>query len=48
VARCDQQITGEHEGVADEPSGAELERLKACYFGVYPGGVERQRLDGIT
>ena len=24
------------EGVADEPTGAELERLKAAYFSVYP------------
>jgi general stress protein 26 len=36
------------EGVADEPSGADLDRLKAVYFGVYPDGVERQSWPGIT
>jgi hypothetical protein len=48
VAGWDQEITVQYEGVADEPSGPELERLKACYFGVYPDGVERQRWEGIT
>jgi hypothetical protein len=48
VAGWDQEITVQYEGVADEPSGTELERLKTCYFGVYPDGVERQRWDGIT
>jgi hypothetical protein len=48
VTGWDQEITVQYEGVADEPSGAELDRLKACYFGVYPDGVERQRWEGIT
>ena len=49
VTGWDQEITVQYEGVADEPSGAELERLKACYFGVYPDGVgERQAWEGIT
>jgi hypothetical protein len=48
VAGWDQEITVQYEGVADEPSGAELERLTSCYFGVYPDGVERQRWEGIT
>ena len=48
VTGWDQEITVQYEGVADEPSGAELERIKACYFGVYPDGVERQQWDGIT
>src|SRR5687768_14380128 len=26
------------EGVADVPTGAELERIKQCYFAVYPDG----------
>jgi hypothetical protein len=48
VTGWDQEITVQCEGVADEPSGTELERLKACYFGVYPDGVARQSWDGIT
>jgi hypothetical protein len=48
VAGWDQEITVQYQGVADEPSGPELERLKACYFGVYPDGVDRQRWEGIT
>ena len=36
------------EGSADEPAGAELERLKACYFTAHPSGVERQSWSGIT
>jgi hypothetical protein len=48
VTGWDQEITVQYEGVADEPSGSELERLKTWYFGVYPDGVERQRWDGIT
>jgi hypothetical protein len=36
------------DGVADEPQGPDLERLKAVYFAVYPDGVERQRWKGIT
>jgi hypothetical protein len=48
VTGWDQEITVQYEGVADEPSGPELERLKLCYFTVYPDGVERQQWDGIT
>lgn len=44
----DQEITVQFEGLADEPSGAELARITACYFGVYPDGVVRQRWEGIT
>lgn len=36
------------EGTADVPSGAELERLKRCYFEVYPDGRERLAWAGIT
>ncbi|MGC4093479.1 MAG: pyridoxamine 5'-phosphate oxidase family protein [Polyangiaceae bacterium] len=36
------------EGLADEPRGAELERLKALYFEAFPDGVERQQWAGIT
>jgi hypothetical protein len=34
--------------VADEPEGAELARLKAVYFQVYPDGVDRQAWKDIT
>jgi pyridoxine/pyridoxamine 5'-phosphate oxidase len=36
------------EGVADEPKGAELARLKEVYFSVYPDGREREKWAGIT
>jgi hypothetical protein len=36
------------EGVADEPAGAELERIKAVYFEAFPDGVERQTWKGLT
>jgi hypothetical protein len=36
------------EGVADEPAGAELDRLKALYFRRFPDGPARQQWPGIT
>jgi general stress protein 26 len=42
-ARCAQI-----EGVADVPVGAELERLKQCYFVAYPDGRDRLAWPGIT
>jgi Pyridoxamine 5'-phosphate oxidase len=36
------------EGDTDEPSGAELERLKAFYFTRFPDGRERQHWPGLT
>ena len=48
VIGWDQEITAQLEGIADEPKGAELERLKEAYFLVYPDGRERQRWNGIT
>jgi PPOX class probable F420-dependent enzyme len=44
----DEEQTAQIEGVADEPTGAELDRLKAAYFEVYPDGVERQQWKHIT
>jgi hypothetical protein len=35
------------EGVADEPAGAELERLKAAYYAVYPDGPSRTGWPGL-
>ena len=40
--------TAQIEGVADEPSGPDLERLKTFYFAAYPDGVERLKWEGIT
>jgi Pyridoxamine 5'-phosphate oxidase len=36
------------DGIADEPRGAELGRLKDCYFTAWPDGPERERWKGIT
>src|SRR5512133_1091727 len=38
----------QYEGVADEPTGAELERLKDAYFESFPDGRDRQSWPGIT
>ena len=40
--------TVQYEGLADEPGGAELTRLKELYFKAFPDGPERQRWAGIT
>ncbi len=48
VIGWDEEQTVQIEGVADEPKGAELERLKAVYFGAYPDGPARQAWKGIT
>ena len=39
--------TVQYEGVADEPDGAELERLKARYFSRFPDGPSRQAWKGL-
>jgi general stress protein 26 len=44
----DDEITAQIEGVADFPRGAELERVRECYFVVYPDGRERLAWPGIT
>lgn len=36
------------EGVADEPVGAELERLQQLYFAAFPDGVERRAWPAIA
>jgi pyridoxine/pyridoxamine 5'-phosphate oxidase len=36
------------EGVADEPTGDELARMKAVYFAKFPDGIEREKWKGIT
>jgi general stress protein 26 len=40
--------TVQYEGVADFPSGAELERLKQLYFAAFPDGPSRLSWPGIT
>ncbi len=42
------EITVQLEGIADEPHGAELARLKETYFAAHPGGRERERWPNIT
>jgi hypothetical protein len=40
--------TVQYEGVADEPQGRELERLKRLYFERFPEGRDRQKWPGVT
>lgn len=40
--------TVQFEGIADEPSGVELERLKERYFAQFPEGRDRQHWPGLT
>jgi hypothetical protein len=40
--------SAQYEGVADEPTGAELQRLKDVYFESFPDGRDRQSWPGIT
>lgn len=48
VIGWDDGKTVQYEGVADEPAGDELQRVKAAYFARFPDGVERERWDGIA
>jgi general stress protein 26 len=48
VIGWDEEITVQCEGAADEPSGAERDRILAAYFLAYPDGRERLRWPGIT
>ena len=43
-----EERTVQYEGVVDEPTGPELERLKREYFACFPEGPERQTWAGIT
>jgi hypothetical protein len=40
--------TVQYEGIADEPTGLELERIKAAYFAVWPDGPLRSSWPGLT
>jgi general stress protein 26 len=39
--------TVQYEGIADEPTGKELDSLKELYFTRFPDGRERQSLTGL-
>jgi general stress protein 26 len=39
--------TVQYEGVADEPAGAELERLVEVYYRAYPDGRDRRNWPGL-
>jgi len=40
--------TVQYEGIADEPSGAELDGLLAFYYARFPDGPERRSWPGLT
>ena len=40
--------TAQYEGVADQPAGRELDRLKELYFQRFPDGRDRQRWPGLV
>ena len=42
-----EEQTVQYEGIADEPAGAELERVRELYFSVYPDGRERLAWPGL-
>ncbi|AVZ73710.1 hypothetical protein SLUN_17530 [Streptomyces lunaelactis] len=48
VVGWDDAITAQIEGVADFPTGSELEHIRACYFTAYPDGRDRLAWPGIT
>ena len=48
VIGWDEEQTVQCEGIADEPAGADLERIKAVYIATFPDGVARQSWPGLT
>jgi uncharacterized pyridoxamine 5'-phosphate oxidase family protein len=48
VIGWDDARTLQLEGTADEPSGSDLERLKALYFARFPDGLERAKTDDLA
>jgi hypothetical protein len=48
VIGWDDSQTVQIDGIADEPSGDELERIKAVYFAAWPDGPTRLSWPGIT
>ena len=43
-----EEQTVQYEGLADEPSGEELERLKSVYYRAWPDGPSRLSWPGLT
>jgi len=48
VIGWDDEITAQIEGMADFPTGEELERVRESYFAAYPDGRDRLAWPGIT
>lgn len=48
VIGWDEEQTVQYEGVADEPTGLELERLQRVYFAQFPDGPSRLSWPGIA
>jgi general stress protein 26 len=48
VIGWDDEITAQIEGLADFPAGDELDRIRECYFVVYPDGRDRLSWPVIT
>lgn len=48
VIGWDDEATAQIEGIADFPTGAELERVRETYFEAYPDGRDRLAWPGIT
>ena len=48
VIGWDEEQTVQCEGIADEPAGAGLERIRAVYIDAFPDGLARQSWPGLT
>jgi PPOX class probable F420-dependent enzyme len=48
VIGWDDERTVQIEGLADFPTGDELDRIRECYFAAYPDGRDRLGWPGIT
>lgn len=48
VIGWDEEITVQLQGIADEPTGAERDRILEAYFTAYPDGRDRLAWKGIT
>jgi general stress protein 26 len=47
-AAAGEERTVQYEGIADEPSGPELEQLKEIYYAAYPDGPSRLSWPGLV
>ena len=48
VVGWDEEQTLQLEGIADEPTGDELQHLKRVYLAIFPDGTEREQWPDIT